>query len=252
MRHLSLIQLLLLLLSIEVSRGQDDKLTTITVRIDGDIEFVISDPAGNRSGFNLFDKVNYVEINDSYGVMSIDSEDPDVEAPPSVNEFTTDEPLEGRYSLTLFGTRPTKYRLSIVMIRTLSDGGVSVFHGLIDSGQTQEYSFEYTPEVGKEYLASRLIESSSLRQDLENCYKLTLLGTKPLFIDLDHRVSKYEEYIEKDESAKARHELEKLDKKLDEVYEKTSKGNSADPNHFIKEDAYRILKEDVKSLTEGH
>jgi hypothetical protein len=220
----------------------------ITVRVDSRIEFVITDPQGKRSGFNPIENTKFVEINDSYGVMSIDSEDPDIEAPPAVAEFDDDAPTKGTYSLTLFGTRIAAYRMSITMSRTLDDGDVLVIRGVIDSGQTQTYSFDYTPEVGKEYKVSKVIVSNSLRQDLEGYFKLNLLGGHLLFRDLSRRVSKYEEYEEKSNTTKAVHELVKLAKKLDEVYKKTIKGKSSHPNHFITEDAYRILKEDVVEL----
>ena len=240
------------LLLVSVGEGQIDQFMAMSVLVDGGVEFVITDPQGRRSGFDISTGTRYDEINKSYGVMSIDSEDPDIDPPESSMEFATQSPLNGEYLLLLQGTKLAKYELCVDLIQDLGKSVRFEYSGVIDSSGLQVFFLNYSSVIGDFIGAEREIEGKSLRTDLDNCYKLNLLGKKPLYIDLDHRVSKYEKYIEKEESAKARHELEKLDKKLDEVYKRTSKGKSADPNHFIKEDAYRILKEDVKRLMEGH
>lgn len=222
----------------------------IEVNIEGEIQFIITDPAGKRSGFDPVKQQRFDEINRSYGVMSVDSEDPEIEAPPSVKQFMTYTPLEGDYRLVVKGLLSTRVTSNILMARsTRGDSKVFEFEAVLDSGQSVEYLLQFDQVRNAPFRVSRVLSDHSLRQDLDNCYKLQLLGAKQLYIDLSHRVDKYEEWIQKADTAKARQELEKLGKKLDEVYVK-SKGPSKDPNHFIKEDAYRILKEDVGGLVE--
>lgn len=230
---------------ISVSLSQDREF--FRLEISGNIDFVVKNPDGKRSGFDPLVNRKYVEINDSYGVFSIDSEDPEIDAPSPVNEFMDDEPISGAYKVTLFGMKPSLYRISVSMSRTIKDGHLVESRGVIDSNQVIEYALQYDRSPGRPYIVERVIEGRTLRKDLDNCYKLQLLGAKPLYVDLSHRLEKYEEWIQKGDTAKARQELEKLSKKLDEVYEK-SKGPSKDLNHFIKEEAYRILKEDVGGL----
>lgn len=217
------------------------------VMIHSDVDYVVVNPDGKKSGFDPTTKTTYKQINDSYGVMSVDSEDPDIDPPPPVYEFVDDEPISGEYMLTLHGTSLSKFNLFVLLTRSLEDGERKNVIGIIDSNQTTEYVVRYDRSPGKPYVVEKVIENRTLRRDLENCYKLQFLGGKPLYIDLNHRVEKYEGWIQKADTAKARQELKKLEKKLDEVYEK-SKGPSKDPNHFIKEEAYRILKEDVMGL----
>ena len=220
--------------------------STIVVHLVGPAEFVVRDSSGRKTGFDPILEVDYKEIPGSaYGTGGAGSEDPNY-PPIEYSEFALDNP-DGKYTLEIIGVDGGKFELRGFFLRGKGVGREFLSLGVISEGQRVFYDLTYEVTPLGEMSIARRFESSSLRQDLDNCYKLQLLGAKPLYIDLNHRVGKYEEWIQKTDTVKARQELEKLEKKLDEVYEK-SKGPSKDPNHFIKEDAYQILKEDVVEL----
>jgi hypothetical protein len=229
----------------EMAVGQEDH-KSIDIGARGEVEFILIDPSGRREGIDPRSGLRFREINNSYGVFSLDSEDPEIEAPPPVIEFITYSPLRGEYALTVVGVGRSQYSVAITLAWARASGAVMKVEGVIDSLQAVKYVIRYDSTKTNSSVKKIVVEGS-LRQDLDNCYKLTLLGARQLYDDLSHRVDKYEEYVRENESSKARLELEKFSGKLDDVYAKT-KGPSRDPNHFLSDTAYRILKEDVQGL----
>lgn len=239
------ITILFMCLLCDQAFAQDD-FKVIDIGAWGEVEYVVTDPKGRRAGVDPRSEVRYGEINNSYGVYSVDSEDPDIPAPPSVMEFITYSPIAGTYRLTIFGVSPSKYRIAVTMAARPSLSTVLTLEGVVDSLQSVEYSFHYDT-TGRNAWFRKIIEPQSLRQDLDNCYKLDLLGGRPLYTDLKHRVKKYEQWMERRGAVKARHELQKLKEKLDQVHKKTKRGTQ-DKNHFVTDLAYRILQEDIEAL----
>ena len=115
------------------------------------------------------------------------------------------------------------------------------------------YAVKYYYQNREQTSATKVVASSSLRQDLANCYKLKLLGQRELYADLSRRADKFEKYLSHEDSLKARQELLKLKEKIEDVYKKSEKSvEKKGPvrRDFISEDAYRILDEDIRSLLE--
>lgn len=224
---------------------QAQKPFRLEIHAGGDIEFVLVDPSGRREGVNPITGERFRGINNSYGVFSIDSEDPDIDAPPSVIEYINSHSIPGTYSFTVFGRERSTFQFSFLVAWEWAQSSTLAFEGVIDSLQSTEFILSIEPS-SRMLEVHRGVTASTLRQDLDNCYKLDLIEGEPLYADLSRRVDKYELLSESD-TAKARGELEKLEKKLEEVWEK-SKGPSRDPNHVLKDLAYRILTEDVREL----
>ena len=220
--------------------------STIVIHLKGQAEFIVSDSLGRKTGFDPIIGQDYEEIPfSSHGTGGVGSEDPNY---PSIeySEFVVDRP-DGKYTVEVTGVSSGKFELRGFFLRGRGNGREFFLIGAVAEGQKVFYGITYGVDSFGEMSILKLVTPSTFRQDLENCYKLDLLGKKPLYVDLSHRVEKYEEWIQKGDTVKSREELRKLEKKLDEVYDKT-KGPSKDPNHFITEDAYRILKEDVLGL----
>jgi hypothetical protein len=257
---MKLIQFLLILCVLIVYCGtnaQTREFHDLSVRATGGAEFVLKDALGRMSGFDPTTNRRYDDINNSYGVFSIDSENPDVQAPEAVNEFDTRDPVDGLYTLTLHGTKLTLYTLSVVITRSINDSTGDVdgkefnFKGVIDSGQVFSYVVRYASTRGAPLESYKIVQASSLRQDLACCYNLTLLGDKEIYKDLENRANKFSDYLIDKDSVKARHELEKLQEKLDQIRGDTVKKEhrkEKPPKHFMTADAYQILEEDVNAL----
>ena len=176
-----------------------------------------------------------------YGsIGSIDENDNT--APDDFYELYVDDEVRGEVLLNIFGRYAGRY---FVEISRRGEGRIYEANSYIQKGGEEKFFLRF--EAGTS-LVFRLVDSGSLRAHITVAYDAGDLGKSEFYEDLNHRTDKLERYLKIEDTSKAYHELQKLDKKLDEVYEKTLKEKSADPHHFIKEDAYWILKEDVKRL----
>jgi len=232
-----------------IAQGRD--FSSITVTLSGGMEFVITDSLGRRAGYDPMKRQRYDEINESYGVFSIDSENPEVESPEPVKEFMTHTPIDGRYRLTLFGTKSCRYTLSITLSRGIQDGAEFDFDGVADSNTVQQYEFRYSAVPKTRMTANKIVQPVTLRKDLDQCYTLLLLGGKELHKDLTHRLDKFEKYLAHKDSSKAREELEDFKDKIEDVRKQTVKKEQKKERRekeFLTKDTYQILQEDVDAL----
>lgn len=245
MNHFIAQQILFFLIFFSISYTQN----AISIDINGGVEFVVLDPIGRREGMDPIANQRFREINNSYGEFSVDSEDPDVDAPEPYNEFMADKGIDGLYRLTLFGTKPARYRLFIVVRSKEKAQGFDMF-GLIDSNQVRVLEFTYSNDSTVSFVVKKLITATDLREDLRNCFKLGFLGGRSLFRELVEKVEHIEKRLERKDSSKAFEELEKLAKELKKVRDETEKheGRKRKPSRFITKEAYDILNEDVTIL----
>ncbi|MBM4162466.1 MAG: hypothetical protein FJ217_15365 [Ignavibacteria bacterium] len=247
------LELLVLVLACYLAEAslQERDFRSITVAASGGVEFLIQDSLGRRSGYDPRTAKRYDEINQSYGVFSIDSENPSVPAPEPVKEFMTYAPVDGNYTVTVFGTRSSPYRLSMTLSRGIRDGADYDFGGVVDSNIVVQYQFRYTSVPHEPMSAFKVVRLQTLREDLRTCYTLKFVGEKELYNDLTRRLDKLDKYLSDKDSSKARHELEKFQEKIDQVRKetvKTEQKKAKPPKHFISKDAYDILTEDVTLL----
>jgi len=232
--------LVLSLCFVGIAYSQDFQIT-----VPGKVQVMLISADGRRLGYSQTSDSVYFEIpNGGYTYGSIGSVDEnDTSSPDDFYElYVNDTGLKGTFRLVIAGMYTTKYYVDIS--KGIVNHSASEKHSFIPKGGKEEFLLELGADS---MVVTRKLGKETLRKDLDLAYQLGELGGKPLYFDLSNRVRKYEEWIQKDDTVKANHELGKLDKKLDEMYKKT-KGPSKDPNHFIKEDAYRILKEDVMGL----
>lgn len=224
------------------AKSQERVYRDLTVRVDGGVEFVITDPFNKKSGFDPKINKRYDEINDSYGVFTVDSEDPNVEPPESVNEFMTSEPIDGNYKLSLHGTKLSKFTLFIVLARSIQPGDRKAFEfkGISDSGATLQYQIEYASTPGVPLIARRIIEKSTLHQDLDNCFKLGLIKNQGLYTSLKQKADNATTQHEKGQDRSAVNLLQAF---LNEVKAQTDKGLDKDAATILTEDAQALIQQ---------
>jgi len=245
MRSIAFTSFVGILLAVVTSEAQD-----IIVHVSSHVEYVITDSRGRRTGFDPVLDRSYSEINNSYGVSSIDSEDPNMEPPEPVNEFMSNDPVDGTYHLKLFGTKLAGYRLVTGISRGPGDGKTFEFIGVIDSNGVQEYEFNYSSIPGVPFQATKSTNGNILRQDFENCYRLKLLGNKSVYKELSNRISQIERRFGQGDSSKAYEELKRLGRQLKKVKEETEKHEQRKQksDRFITKEACDILAEDITIL----
>ncbi len=228
----------------------------LTIYANGDVWLLVTDPEGRRLGYDPRSNQHFEEIpRGNVGAAGIDIvTDKGGEADSSqVNpvEAMIPEPLDGDYVIRAFGNSLRFFDMSIMAehstdpITNIANGGI------IDSGQTATFVFTYDFNDRSKSRIRRVIVMSTLRQDLDNCFKLKLLGNKPLYTNWSHRVDKFEKELSEGDSLKARHELEKFEREIKRVREQTIKREERKqklPPRFITADAFQILREDVQAL----
>ncbi len=221
-------------------REKQDKNVEITV--SGGVEFVLTNPGGKRSGFDPTLNKRYDEINHSYGVFSVDSENPDVEPPEPVNEFVDDNPLDGIYRLTLHGTKLSQFRLSILLLRSIvkSDGKAFIFKGVLDSGATQGYQFEYTSIPGAAFTANKIVDGQTVQQDLSLSFKIGWIKNRGILNSLQQKLDNALQQKEKGQLAAARNILGAF---INEVQAQRGKGITDDAANILIDDAGALLKQ---------
>lgn len=214
----------------------------LTVGVDGGVEFVITNPFNQKSGFDPKINKRYDEINDSYGAFSVDSEDPNVEAPESVKEFMTSEPIDGNYRLSLYGTKLSKFTLFIVLARSIRTGDRKAFEfkGVIDSGATLQYQFEYNSTPNVPFIAKKVVEGSTLLQDIYNCFKLGLIKNQGLYTSLKQKANNA---IAQHDKGQDRSAVNLLQAFLNEVKAQTGKGVDNDAAAILTEDAQALIQQ---------
>jgi hypothetical protein len=232
----------------------------IQIHVNGEIEFVLTDAQGRRSGLDPRTEDRYDEINQSYGVFSVDSEDPNVEPPEPTHVFMTQSPIDGLYTLRLFGTKLTSFTLIVTIAGSdLKDQDQLVQHGVIDSGFVREYQFEYHLSPQTPYEMERVYSEGNLQDDINSCYAIDLLGNRQFHLRLLRGADAFDSKIAKGDTIRARHELLALKKDLEEVHKTMSKEEKKAPRRrgrrihrptrdFVDDEAFEILTNDVDAL----
>jgi len=231
------------------------------------VQFIVTDPSGRRTGEDPRGMPNpmqgkaFREIpGASYSVGSV-GDSPEKEYKPSREDLQFDFQCrfitpdnDGAYTIQTIGIELGVYSL-FVDISPRRGSNLKPFRkrmkDLTDIGQVTEYKFTYSSTYPTPANLAKVVALQTLRQDLDNSYKLKLLGEKELHKDLSHRLDKLEKYLSDKDSSKARHELEKFGEKIEDVRDQTIKTEQKKQKplkHFITADAYQILQEDVSAL----
>ena len=244
---------------ISVLQSQDNR--GVDININGGVEFLIKDAKGRISGFDPRSRKRSDDINSSYGVFSVDSENPDVEPPEPAKVFMTYSPAEGIYRLTLFGTKLSSFTMYVTLSGVnAKDSKQIMTRGVIDSGAVQDYQFVYSLTPSEPYRIERIFTAGTLQSDINNCFLLGMLGGKEFSTKLIRGADEFDAALAKSDSSKARHQLEEMKRNIQEVYEKSSKEekkkhekatNRAGRNPFMNDAAFSLLTNDIHTLLEN-
>jgi hypothetical protein len=155
---------------------------------------------------------------------------------------------DGVYQIDCIGWKLTRYSLYIDV--TPDDTSAmqpfrTVKRGVIDKGVIIKYRFEYHGEPGTLVGFEKLVSQTMIRQDLDNSYKLKLVGDKGFHEELSNILDNYEKHLSKKDMLKAVKELGKFQDRITEEYEEGTKPRD---KRFVTADALQILSYDVKYL----
>ena len=211
----------------------------VRIVLDGPVEFVVTDSQGRRSGHNLITNTYYDEIPYAgYGVGSNGGIEFVFHTALEDTSFST------AYTMQLWGTGNGFFTGSVVMNQTWSGKGAR-FHvvGVIDSNQTLGYVFSYSTDSTVTPTMMKIVTSQIIRQDLDNCHKLRMLGGSNFYNDLGNILTSFEQYLAQSDSISAREELM--------LFQQTI-GSTTNvmpvPNGIINANAWNILHNDAQSF----
>jgi len=231
------------------------------------VQFIVTNPSGRRTGEDPRGMPNPMQgkalreiPGASYSISSV-GDSPQKEYEPSRQDlqfefqyrFITPD-NDGTYTIQTIGIELGVYSL-FVHISPRRGSNIKTFRkqikGLTDIDQVTEYKFTYRSTYPTLASLEKVVALQTFRQELDNSYKLKLLGDRELHKDLSHRLDKLERYLADKDSSKAHHELEKFGEKIEDVRNqtiKTEQKKQKPPKHFITADAYKILQEDANAL----
>lgn len=214
------------------------------------LQFVVTDTQGRRSGYDPITRQEYDEIPYAgYGFSGVGSLTPNKPS-ISVREFgfitsLQDTLFSTSYVVQLFGNAKGMFIGDISMRQTWSGKGAD-FHvvGVIDSDQTVSYLFRYGTDSTVTPTMTKLVTPHTIRQDLDNSFKLNLLGEADFYNNLANILTSFEEYLAQSDTVSARQELILFQQAIDNENKDTTNTTIA----FVNADAWNILHGDAQSL----
>lgn len=224
------------------------------------IDFIVIDPQGRKTGvdpregdnpesgkrLNEIPRANYSTSGLGDSPENDDPQDSDLS-----HEFlcTLQSPEnDGIYTIETIGADTGLYSL-FVDISPKKGSNVQRFRmtvrGVADVGQIQKYQLIYSGDPNVPVKVEKIVTSSSFRQDLDNSFKLKLLGGQSFYTELLHTLDRYEKELTKRDSIGAVKDLEKFQESITSESDKRIKPND---KRFITEDARKILYDDAEYL----
>jgi hypothetical protein len=184
--------------------------------------------------------VHYAEIpNTSYGLACCGSTDPTdtYEAWEFIFLQDVTSPFSEKYTVQVIGRARGVYggQIGLSQTRAKSTNGFAL-KGVIDSSQSIFYKIPYTTDSTQSPSVTKVVDTTVLRQDLDNCQKLNLLRDASLYQGLTTEVKKIDSLLALRDTVKTRYELLQFDILIDRATGDTLR---------IIPDGYQILKEDI-------
>ena len=167
----------------------------------GKVEMLVIDPLGRKSGYDLIADREYDEIPGANvgasGLGTITDEGPEEDpAQPGVMAFINN-PLDGNYQVVLYGFRLSKGYINIRAEHTEGPITNVVAGGIVDSASSVSFSFHYDYENRENTVLEKVVENTTLRQDLDLCYKIGYITNKGIYNSLSKKVENAEKQADK-------------------------------------------------------
>ncbi len=218
------------------------------------IHFVVTDPAGKRTGYDPILNQKYSEnIPDAgYGIAN-DTGDP----VDTVNALINNNAVDGIYRIKVIGTVLTRYSLSISYERPLR---IPAIHkvSFTDVNKIDNYEFNYNYAAGRAgttLILTKIVSPSDLLADITIAGKLGYIGNTKFVNELIKEIQAIEKgrtAVRKPEEGQGDKEKEHLtsaQKAIKEykelLKEITEKYQRCEKDEFVKKEAYTVLKEDL-------
>lgn len=224
------------------------------------VQFIVTDPLGRRTGEdprgvdNPYQGKRLEEIpNGNYSTDS-NGDNPSADSASQSVDFgfefgvgISSPENDGVYTIETIGTELGKYSLEII-VTPENESTLQRFRqdieGLTDKDQVTRYRFSYNGAVGAPVKFEKLVTQRLLRKDLDNSFKLKLLGNNAFYKILSETINRFHESLSAHDTATAHITLQNYWHLISAV----PRGNDTTASQFVLADAYTILQTDLNAF----
>jgi hypothetical protein len=251
--------LLVLLVFALTLRLHTQEKTVLRITATDAVHFIVTDPVGRKTGCDPRGVKRPLIANgiphSNYSFETVgDIPPPGDSSSAGISLLFEFGPLsqedQGTYSLQLFGRRVGTYEL-LCSLESNGNGSVSAKEstaaGVVNVGQVVAYEFMLTEPYDKTIGLVKIIGTKTLRQDLDNSYKLKLLGDLNFYKELSNIVDDFEKHLSRKDETNAIKELKKFQDRITKEYKATPKSHD---KRFVTSDALEILSYDLNYLVD--
>jgi hypothetical protein len=218
----------------------------IQIDVFGPVQFIVTDSTGDKSGYDPRNLNEYNNIeNMSYGVGGLSiQEASNIEDTSAwefgTNDVITDSSFQMKYTVEIIGENIGYYKIEGALIQDLLGHRKNINkNGVLDSLQSVFYRMSYSTNPNFTPVFTKIVSAPTIRQDLENCYKLNLIRNQSLFSNLLSSVNRVDATLLLNDTLSARYNLLQFDIQIDSISNDTLK---------LAPVGYQILKEDVSQM----
>ncbi|MBI3754963.1 MAG: hypothetical protein HY265_02220 [Deltaproteobacteria bacterium] len=198
------------------------------------VYYIITNPQGQKLGYDPRTNQDYKEFKGGYGTEGID-------------EFYTADmyftPIDGNYTIEAIGDGLMAFSIDVSIYREIKGEGFApnmVVQGLTDKGFTSKFQFTYTSDPSKPAgTATRIATPSSLKQDITLSRKIGWIDNDGIMMSLYKKAEAIEKSISKGDATTAKNQIEAF---INEV--------NAQKDKHITDKSAQILLEDAQYLME--
>lgn len=193
--------------------GMDTIYAQRCIQIDGGnkVEMLIIDPLGRKSGYDLISDREYDEIPGANvgatGIGTITEKGPEEDpGMPSISALINN-PLDGEYQIILYGFGLSDGYVNIMAEHASGPITNVVASGIVDSALSVTFRFKYDYNSRENTVLEKVVFDTTLRQDLELCYKIGWINNKGIYNSLLKKVENAESAHQRGQNKAARNIL---------------------------------------------
>lgn len=165
---------------------------------------IITDPNGNRLGYDPVTGQSYKEIDGDFGLTELGCNECE-DSEPSSHEALFNL-TDGTYVVEIRGEDFSKFYISIYISKPDKQKGFDVY-GVIDKGLSSTFKMTYSSDGSTPWAMTRVATSASLRQDIELSGKVGWIDNAGIVKSLLKKAEAIEKSISKDNQNSARGQL---------------------------------------------
>jgi hypothetical protein len=163
---------------------------TLTVRAHSPVQLLVTDPAGNQTGYSPVTQAITQKISASaYGIEpGVAPTDGSQVAAGETKYFQVIDPMEGDYKINVIGTGNGNYTLDISTTDEAGNTSTKVIKGFAQKAVTETYDTTFLGEATEIPVIRKEVTFEVLQLDIKKMYTLGKINNKAVFATLQAAV----------------------------------------------------------------